>query len=63
METGTGSASWTDITYTDVRESTSGAMDVGTGVFTAPVAGTYQFILQAYKVSPFLHLTINLTIF
>merc|ERR1712123_15621 len=49
METGTGSASWTNITYTDVRESSSGAMDVGTGVFTALLAGTYQFIIQAYK--------------
>jgi len=54
METGSASLtqhSWTDITYTDVRESSSysGAMDVGTGVFTAPLAGTYQFIIQAYK--------------
>ena len=65
METGTGAASWTIITYTDVRKSSSysGAMDVGTGVFTAPLAGTYQFIIQAYKVSPFLLLTNNLTIF
>ena len=33
-----------------------------TGVFTAPLAGTYQFIMQAKKVSHFLLLTLNLTI-
>merc|ERR1719491_1420363 len=44
-------SSWTKITYSNVRESNAGAMDVGTGVFTAPLAGTYQFIIQAYKYS------------
>merc|ERR1712037_1030517 len=40
---------WTTIPYDDARKSSSysGAMDVGTGVFTAPLAGTYQFIIQA----------------
>jgi len=42
-------SSLTTITYTNVRESNSGAMDIGTGVFTAPLAGTYQFILQVDK--------------
>ena len=28
-------------------------MDIGTGMFTAPLAGTYQFIIQAFKVSHF----------
>jgi len=42
---------WTTITYSYVRESNAGAMDVGTGVFTAPLAGTYQFILQVFKFS------------
>merc|ERR1712037_283278 len=42
-------SSWTNISYTNVSESNAGAMDVGTGVFTAPLAGTYQFILQAFK--------------
>ena len=54
---------WTTITYQNVRESSnSGAMDIGTGIFTAPLAGTYQFIIQAAKVSHFLLLTHNLII-
>ena len=52
----------TKITYSYVRESNTGAMDVGTGEFTAPLAGTYQFTIQAYKVSHFLLLTHKLTI-
>jgi len=39
-------STWTTITYSNVEESNAGAMDVGTGVFTAPLAGTYQFIIQ-----------------
>ena len=44
---------WTTITYDNVEESSSysGAMDKDTGVFTAPFAGTYQFIIQAEKDS------------
>jgi len=43
---------WTKITYDNVRQSTNyQAMNKGTGVFTAPLAGTYQFIIQAYKYS------------
>jgi len=47
----TGNGYYKTITYTDVRESTykSGAMDKETGVFTAPLAGTYQFFIQTYK--------------
>lgn len=45
------SGSETTITYTNVRESSSnsGAMDIGTGVFTASMAGTYQFVIQVMK--------------
>jgi len=45
------SYAWIPITYNNVEESSSysGAMDIGTGMFTAPLAGTYQFIIQAYK--------------
>ena len=52
------------ITYSEIREASSysGAMDVGTGVFTAPLAGTYQFIIQVRTVSHFLLLTHNLII-
>jgi len=46
------SYTWKTITYTDVRESSSnsGAINSGTGMFTAPMAGTYQFIIQVTKV-------------
>merc|ERR1712021_28356 len=45
-----GICTWTTITYQYVRESSnSGAMDIGTGMFTAPLAGTYQFIIQVAK--------------
>jgi len=42
---------WTPIPYTNVRESSSnsGSMDISTGVFTAPLAGAYQFIIQGGK--------------
>jgi len=43
------SNAWKTITYTNVRESNSGAMDIGTGVFTAQLAGTYQFMIQVAK--------------
>jgi len=46
-----GSGDWTKITYSYVRKSNAGAMDVGTGVFTAPLAGTYQFIIQVCTFS------------
>jgi len=47
---GDGQCTWTTITYQNVRESSnSGAMDIGTGMFTAPLAGTYQFIIQVAK--------------
>ena len=53
----------TKITYQKIRQSTNyQAMNKGTGVFTAPLAGTYQFFLQVYKVSHFLLLTHGLTI-
>jgi len=42
---------WKTLTYTDARRATSypNAMDINTGVFTAPETGTYQFIIQAAK--------------
>jgi len=45
------SGNYAIITYSNIREASSysGAMDIGTGVFTAPLAGTYQFIIQAMK--------------
>ena len=50
---------WTKITYDNVRQSTNyQAMNKGTGVFTAPLAGTYQFFIQVWKVSHFLLLTL-----
>jgi len=46
------SSTWTKITYTNVRQSTNyQAMNKGTGVFTAPLAGTYQFFIQVWKWS------------
>merc|ERR1711935_1048419 len=46
------SGSWTTITYEKVRQSTNyQAMNKGTGVFTAPLAGTYQFFIQVLKSS------------
>jgi len=44
---------WKLITYTDVRESSSnsGAMNAGTGIFEAPLAGTYQFFIQVLSAS------------
>ena len=41
------------ITYDDVDGSYGNGMNTGTGVFKAPKAGVYQFIIQAYKVSNF----------
>jgi len=45
------SGNYAIITYSNRREASSysGAIDIGTGVFTAPLAGTYQFIIQAMK--------------
>ena len=55
---------WKTLTYTDARRATSypNAMDINTGVFTAPETGTYQFIIQVAKVSNFLLLSKNITI-
>jgi len=40
----------TKISYEKIRQSTNyQAMDKDTGIFTAPLAGTYQFFIQAYK--------------
>ena len=57
-----GTGDWTKITYSYYYASSSyaGSMDVGTGVFTAPLAGTYQFFIQVQNVSQFLFLTHNL---
>merc|ERR1712172_102797 len=44
------SSSWTKITYQKIRQSTNyQGMDKDTGIFTAPLAGTYQFFIQAVK--------------
>jgi hypothetical protein len=44
------SGNYKTITYENVRQSTNyQAMDKDTGVFTAPLAGTYQFFIQAEK--------------
>ena len=52
-------SNWKTIRYTDARRSSSfpNAMNKYTGVFTAPLTGNYQFILQAHKVSLFLLLS------
>merc|ERR1712051_598902 len=44
---------WTILPYTDVKEASSyqNSMDITTGVFTAPLDGTYQFIIQVEKRS------------
>lgn len=41
---------WTTITYTGLRESGDSGMNDVTGVFTAPIAGTYEFHYEAVKV-------------
>merc|ERR1719483_408293 len=46
---GFSASGWTPITYQYVRESSAGTMNNGTGVFTASLAGTYQFFIQATK--------------
>ena len=38
---------WKTITYTGLRESDSSGMDINTGVFTAPLAATYEFHYEA----------------
>jgi len=45
------SSSWKTLTYTNARKASSypNAMDIDTGVFTAPETGTYQFIIQVVK--------------
>merc|ERR1712008_413109 len=42
---------WKTLTYNNARRATSypNAMDINTGVFTAPDTGTYQFIIQVSK--------------
>ena len=44
---------WEILTYTNLRKASSyqNAMDIDTGKFTAPLAGTYQFIIQVFKSS------------
>jgi len=43
--------SWDTITYTNARRSSNypNAMSTSTGMFTAPLAGTYQFFIQVLK--------------
>ena len=55
---------WKTLTYTNARKASSypNAMDIDTGVFTAPETGTYQFIIQTCKVSLLLLLPQNFKI-
>jgi len=49
----TSNSQWKTINYTNVRESSSnsGSINIETGMFEAPFAGTYQFTLQVLKAS------------
>ena len=49
----TASNSYIPLTYDVIRQSseTTGSLDIATGVFTAPLEGTYQFTMMATEVN------------
>ena len=61
--TGFAAHEWKNLTYDEIRISSIGenSMDIETGIFTAPLTGTYQFIIQASHASPFFHTFSHLT--
>ena len=49
----TASESYIPLTYDVIRQSseTTGSLDIATGIFTAPLGGTYQFAMMALEVT------------